>query len=194
MGEELYRREAPHIPTEERALARLQLAVERGELQELPTLAGIRGIQGVLPRYLVTYMNSQTTNNAMRAATVVSVSNRAPSIQPGGRHVLQRLDGRLGAGGHGGVHDPYAVLGELRITALAGRINCNERCSESGTDLRRRPRDRVVGVAVHCRERARVLYGRRPRRDVARYYRLEGGRVRQRQPRRLTALGIVRST
>ena len=78
MGEELYRREAPHIPTEERALARLQLAVERGELQELPTLAGIRGIQGVLPRYLVTYMNSQTTNNAMRAATVVSVSNRAP--------------------------------------------------------------------------------------------------------------------
>jgi hypothetical protein len=33
-----------------------------------------------VPRYLVTYMNSQTANNAMRSATVVSVTNQSRLI------------------------------------------------------------------------------------------------------------------
>jgi hypothetical protein len=63
----------PHVPIEERALARLKRAVELGELEELPHIPGIIS----KPRYLVTYMNSQTANNAMRSATVVSVTNQS---------------------------------------------------------------------------------------------------------------------
>jgi hypothetical protein len=63
----------PHVPTEERALARLQRAVELRELEELPSIVGMPSV----PRYLVTYMNSQTRNDAMRSATVVSVTNQS---------------------------------------------------------------------------------------------------------------------
>ena len=66
----------PHVPTEERALARLKRAVELGELEELPTIPGIPS----RPRYLVTYMNSQTSNNNLRSATVVSVTNQSNLI------------------------------------------------------------------------------------------------------------------
>jgi hypothetical protein len=66
----------PHVPTEKRALARLQRAVELGELEELPAAPGIPNT----PRYLVTYMNSQTANNQMRSATVVSVTNQSRLI------------------------------------------------------------------------------------------------------------------
>jgi len=68
--------QGPHIPSEKRALARLHRAVELGELEELPNIQGIPGI----PRYLVTYMNSQTANDAMRSATVVSVTNQSKLI------------------------------------------------------------------------------------------------------------------
>ena len=73
MNEELIRRGGPNVPTEERALARLRRAVELGELEELPPIPGILSV----PRYLVTYMNSQTSNDAMRSATVVSVTNQS---------------------------------------------------------------------------------------------------------------------
>lgn len=66
----------PHIPTEERALARLKRAVELQELEHLPNIPGIPSV----PRYLVTYMNSQTANTAMRSATVVSVTNQSRLI------------------------------------------------------------------------------------------------------------------
>jgi hypothetical protein len=66
----------PHVPTEERALARLKRAVELGELEALPAVPGIPST----PRYLVTYMNSQTANNQMRSATVVSVTNQSNRI------------------------------------------------------------------------------------------------------------------
>ena len=72
MSNELIR-EGPHVPTEKRALARLKRAVELGELEELTIVAGIHCV----PRYLVTYMNSQTANDAMRSATVVSVTNQS---------------------------------------------------------------------------------------------------------------------
>jgi hypothetical protein len=65
--------QGPHIPSEKRALARLRRAVKLGELEELP---GVQGIPNI-PRYLVTYMNSQTANEAMRSATVVSVTNQS---------------------------------------------------------------------------------------------------------------------
>ena len=75
MSEDLIRK-GPHVPTEERALERLRRAIEQGELEELPAIAGIPNT----PRYLVTYMNSQTANNAMRSATVVSVTNQSNLI------------------------------------------------------------------------------------------------------------------
>lgn len=66
----------PHIPTEKRAVERLKRVVELGELEELTNVAGIPSV----PRYLVTYMNSQTANNAVRSATVVSVTNQSSLI------------------------------------------------------------------------------------------------------------------
>jgi hypothetical protein len=66
----------PNVPTEERALARLRRAVEAGELEALPAVAGIPS----RPRYLITYMNSQTANKEMRSATVVSVTNQSSLI------------------------------------------------------------------------------------------------------------------
>jgi hypothetical protein len=76
MSEELLRQDRPDVPTEERALARLRRAVELGELQELPTDIFIPNV----PRYLVTYMKSNTGNVAMRSATVVSVTNQSRLI------------------------------------------------------------------------------------------------------------------
>jgi hypothetical protein len=76
MSEELIR-ESPNVPTEERALARLRRAVELGELEELPSLASFPNH----PRYLVTFMKSDTaTNVAMRSATVVSVTNQSSQV------------------------------------------------------------------------------------------------------------------
>lgn len=66
----------PHIPTESRALARLKRAIELQALEEIAATAGIPQV----PRYLVTYMNSQTANDAMRSATVVSVTNQSDRI------------------------------------------------------------------------------------------------------------------
>jgi hypothetical protein len=66
----------PNVPTEERARARLRRAIELGELEELLPIPGFVSV----PRYLVTYMNSQTANNAMRSATVVSVTNQSRLI------------------------------------------------------------------------------------------------------------------
>jgi hypothetical protein len=66
----------PNVPTEERALARLRRAVELGELEALPAIPGIPNT----PRYLVTYMNSQTSNSGLRSATVVSVTNQSNLI------------------------------------------------------------------------------------------------------------------
>lgn len=65
----------PHIPTNERALARLRRHIEFGDLldHELEPVPFCR------PRYLVTYMNSQTANDSMRSATVVSVTNQSES-------------------------------------------------------------------------------------------------------------------
>ena len=75
MSKELIQK-GPHVPTEKRAVARLKRVVELGELEELPNIAGIPSV----PRYLVTYMNSQTANDAMRSATVVSVTNQSSLI------------------------------------------------------------------------------------------------------------------
>lgn len=72
----MFERRDPNVPTEERARARLRRAVELGELEELPIIAGIPNV----PRYLVTYMNSQTANDRMRSATVVSVTNQSRLI------------------------------------------------------------------------------------------------------------------
>lgn len=70
MSENLIKK-SPNVPTEKRALARLERSVELGELEEL-ILPGFIAF----PRYLVTYMNSQT-GDRVRSATVVSVTNQA---------------------------------------------------------------------------------------------------------------------
>ncbi len=65
-------RQGPHVPTEKRAKAQLERAVALGELEQLEIVP----IE-VVPRYLVTYMNSQTRKDSMRSATVVSVTNQS---------------------------------------------------------------------------------------------------------------------
>ena len=61
----------PNVPTDDRALKRLHRHVEIGELEEVP----IGGLAGE-PRYLVTYMNSQT-GGRVRSATIVTVTNQS---------------------------------------------------------------------------------------------------------------------
>jgi hypothetical protein len=62
---------APNVPTEPRALRRLQRHVELGDLEEL-SRSDFPGV----PRYLITFMNSQTAGR-VRSATVVSVTNQS---------------------------------------------------------------------------------------------------------------------
>jgi len=62
---------APNVPTDPRALRRLQQHVELGELEELGAIA----VPSV-PRYLVTYMNSQTAGR-IRSSTIVTVTNQS---------------------------------------------------------------------------------------------------------------------
>ena len=68
-------KKGPNVPTDPRALKRLERYIEVGHLEELSNLAGIPSV----PRYLVTYMNSQTSG-AIRSATVVSITNQSDRI------------------------------------------------------------------------------------------------------------------
>lgn len=71
MSEQLITK-SPKVPTEPRAMKRLEQAVESGYLENL---VGIP-IPIVVPRFLVTYMNS-VIGGRVRTATVVTVTNRA---------------------------------------------------------------------------------------------------------------------
>lgn len=62
---------APNVPVEERAAKTLQRHLEAGTLDEIGGLAF-----PIPPRYLVTYMNSQT-GGRVRSATLVSVTNQS---------------------------------------------------------------------------------------------------------------------
>lgn len=64
-------RGAPNWPKDPRALASLERHIEFGNLGELPLT-----VLPPTPRYLVTYMNSQTRGR-IRSATVVSVTNQS---------------------------------------------------------------------------------------------------------------------
>ena len=63
---------SPKVPTDPRARKRLEQAVEAGHLEDL---AGAI-VPIIIPRFLVTYMNS-VTGGRVRSATVVTVTNRA---------------------------------------------------------------------------------------------------------------------
>jgi hypothetical protein len=67
-------RQAPNWPKDPQALRRLERHIEHGELGETPLVA-----LPPTPRYLVTYMNSQT-GGRIRSATVVSVTNQSNLI------------------------------------------------------------------------------------------------------------------
>lgn len=69
-----FNREAPYWPKDPRAAKRLEKMIEFGEFQKIP----VESICTVIPRYLVTYMNSQTRSQ-IRSATVVSVTNLSTS-------------------------------------------------------------------------------------------------------------------
>jgi hypothetical protein len=62
---------SPKVPADPRALARLRRHIELGELEAVPAALP------AAPRYLVTFMRSQT-GVPVRSATVVSVTNQAP--------------------------------------------------------------------------------------------------------------------
>ena len=63
---------AANVPTEGRAAKLVQRYLEQGEFDELE----LKAVSGI-PRYLVTYMNSQA-GSGVRSATVVSVTNQSP--------------------------------------------------------------------------------------------------------------------
>lgn len=63
---------SPNVPTDPRARKRLERAIEAGDLEDLVAVP----LPFVVPRYLVTYMNS-VIGGRVRSATVVSVTNRA---------------------------------------------------------------------------------------------------------------------
>ena len=65
------KRETQKVPTDPRALRRLERHIELEELEE------ISGLLPFAPRYLVTYMKS-VTSFRVRSATVVSVTNQSP--------------------------------------------------------------------------------------------------------------------
>jgi hypothetical protein len=65
-------RKAPNVPTGPEPLKRLKRHIELGHLEEIPPAVGAAGI----PRYLVTFMHSQT-GGRIRSATVVSVTNQS---------------------------------------------------------------------------------------------------------------------
>jgi hypothetical protein len=69
-----FNREAPSWPKDPRVVKLVEREIEFGHLGELPGLA----LPNV-PRYLVTYMNSQT-GGRIRSATVVSVTNQSSVI------------------------------------------------------------------------------------------------------------------
>lgn len=66
------KRKGPHFPSEPRAVKRLERAIELGELEDLTGILEPRGV----PRYLVTYMKSET-GGRIRSGTVVSVTNQS---------------------------------------------------------------------------------------------------------------------
>jgi hypothetical protein len=63
-----FRRDTPKVPTEPRAMQRLERHLESGELEE------VTGPLPHAPRFLVTYMKSETSSR-IRSATVVTVTN-----------------------------------------------------------------------------------------------------------------------
>jgi hypothetical protein len=69
-----FKREGPHLPKDPTALKLLEHYVELGQLGTLEP-AGLPAE----PRYLVTYMNSQT-GGRIRSATVVSITNQSRVI------------------------------------------------------------------------------------------------------------------
>lgn len=69
-----FNEKAPNVPTEPQALKRLKRYIELEDFGNFP----VDGIPNV-PRYLVTYMNSQT-GGRIRSATVVSVTNQSGMI------------------------------------------------------------------------------------------------------------------
>jgi hypothetical protein len=64
--------EGPHVPTDPRALRQLKRLIEIGELEQIEFPFPFPSF----PRYLVTYMNSQTLGK-IRSATVVTVTNQS---------------------------------------------------------------------------------------------------------------------
>jgi hypothetical protein len=62
---------SPKVPADPRALARLRRHVEQGELEQVTAAIP------AAPRYLVTFMRSQT-GVPIRSATIVSVTNQSP--------------------------------------------------------------------------------------------------------------------
>ena len=69
-----FKREAPNLPKDPSARKLLENYVELGQLGPLEPI-GLRPE----PRYLVTYMNSQTTGK-LRSATVVSITNQSRAV------------------------------------------------------------------------------------------------------------------
>jgi hypothetical protein len=93
-----FNKEAANWPRDRRSVARLERRIELGEIGEFPT-GGLTGP----PRYLVTYMNSQT-GGQIRSATIVSITNQS------------KLDNRVSVSFFKGFTDDSAPVGVASFT------------------------------------------------------------------------------
>jgi len=66
-----FNKKAANWPQDPRSVARLERRIELGEIGEFPTGGLVGG-----PRYLVTYMHSET-GGKIRSATIVSITNQS---------------------------------------------------------------------------------------------------------------------
>jgi hypothetical protein len=104
----------PNVPTEERALRRLEQHVELGNLQDLEAVA--------LPakaRCLVTYMNFQT-GGKVRSSTIVSITNQSSKAERDHRFLVQGIRrqhlsvGIIDSGASAGLHRRFRLARPAR--------------------------------------------------------------------------------
>lgn len=150
-----FKSEAPNLPKDPSALRLLEHYIELGQLGELEP-AGLPAE----PRYLVTYMNSQT-GGAIRSATVVSVTNQSRTINRVFRFVLQRVPGQHRTRWGSSIRDSPRLHGRFRFTQSPRRDHRSQRSSQPGARLRRGPGNRELDVAGDRRQRSRDLHAGR---------------------------------
>ena len=125
MSEQLLK-EGPPLPTDDRTLARSRRAIELGELEQLSTVPGIPNT----PRYLVTYMNSQTRRqrHAFGHGYIGDQPERVD--QPRVRDVFSKASRTTGRRWAWAV---FAIPPQFTVDCASPVADCSQRLTPSGS-------------------------------------------------------------